>query len=118
LAKRRKMPTRGRQGKDLDAKRRYLLWAALLLAVGSLGAIAWRLAVRLGLARERRVRRLEPARRVQRPRQRLTKQVRPVVTTQTTAEAAPEGEFGAGGPRRPRRVARAALLIPRAPSSY
>jgi hypothetical protein len=31
-------------GKDPDAMRRYLLWAALLLAVGSLGAIAWRLA--------------------------------------------------------------------------
>jgi hypothetical protein len=31
-------------GKDPDAKRRYMLWAALLLAVGSLGAIAWRLA--------------------------------------------------------------------------
>ena len=31
-------------GKDPNAKRRYLLWAALLLAVGSLGAIAWRLA--------------------------------------------------------------------------
>jgi hypothetical protein len=30
--------------KDPDAMRRYLLWAALLLAVGSLGAIAWRLA--------------------------------------------------------------------------
>jgi hypothetical protein len=37
-----------------DAMRRYLLWAALLLAVGSLGAIAWRLArraqVRAGVA--------------------------------------------------------------------
>ena len=31
-------------GKDPDAMRRYMLWAALLLAVGSLGAIAWRLA--------------------------------------------------------------------------
>jgi hypothetical protein len=31
-------------GSDPDARRRYLLWAALLLAVGSLGAIAWRLA--------------------------------------------------------------------------
>ncbi|MFM0261455.1 DUF3999 domain-containing protein [Paraburkholderia sediminicola] len=31
-------------GKDPDATRRYMLWAALLLAVGSLGAIAWRLA--------------------------------------------------------------------------
>ncbi|HYS64412.1 MAG TPA: DUF3999 domain-containing protein [Paraburkholderia sp.] len=31
-------------GKDPDASRRYLLWAALLLGVGSLGAIAWRLA--------------------------------------------------------------------------
>ncbi|CAE6710959.1 hypothetical protein R69927_03616 [Paraburkholderia domus] len=30
-------------GKDPDAMRRYMLWAALLLAVGSLGAIAWRL---------------------------------------------------------------------------
>ncbi|CAB3780436.1 DUF3999 domain-containing protein [Paraburkholderia caffeinilytica] len=30
--------------KDPDAMRRYMLWAALLLAVGSLGAIAWRLA--------------------------------------------------------------------------
>ncbi len=30
--------------RDRDARRRYLLWAALLLAVGSLGAIAWRLA--------------------------------------------------------------------------
>ena len=29
---------------DPDARRRYLLWAALLLAVGSLAAIAWRLA--------------------------------------------------------------------------
>jgi hypothetical protein len=29
---------------DPDAMRRYMLWAALLLAVGSLGAIAWRLA--------------------------------------------------------------------------
>ncbi|MFM0414025.1 DUF3999 domain-containing protein [Paraburkholderia aromaticivorans] len=39
---------------DPDAMRRYLLWAALLLAVGSLGAIAWRLArraqVRAGVA--------------------------------------------------------------------
>jgi len=31
-------------GSDPDAMRRYMLWAALLLAVGSLGAIAWRLA--------------------------------------------------------------------------
>jgi hypothetical protein len=31
-------------GKDPDATRRYMLWGALLLAVGSLGAIAWRLA--------------------------------------------------------------------------
>jgi hypothetical protein len=31
-------------GNDPDAMRRYILWAALLLAVGSLGAIAWRLA--------------------------------------------------------------------------
>ncbi|CAB3713785.1 hypothetical protein LMG24238_04360 [Paraburkholderia sediminicola] len=31
-------------GKDPDAMRRYMLWAALLLAVASLGAIAWRLA--------------------------------------------------------------------------
>ncbi|MFM0201640.1 DUF3999 domain-containing protein [Paraburkholderia fungorum] len=31
-------------GNDPDAMRRYMLWAALLLAVGSLGAIAWRLA--------------------------------------------------------------------------
>ncbi|ANB72863.1 hypothetical protein AYM40_11145 [Paraburkholderia phytofirmans OLGA172] len=31
-------------GKDHDAMRRYMLWAALLLAVGLLGAIAWRLA--------------------------------------------------------------------------
>ena len=30
-------------GRDPDAMRRYMLWAALLLAVGSLGAIAWRL---------------------------------------------------------------------------
>ncbi|WP_341312230.1 DUF3999 domain-containing protein [Paraburkholderia sp. IMGN_8] len=30
--------------KDKDAMRRYVLWAALLLAVGSLGVIAWRLA--------------------------------------------------------------------------
>ena len=30
--------------KDSDARRRYMLWVALLLAVGSLGAIAWRLA--------------------------------------------------------------------------
>ena len=29
---------------DRDAKRRYVLWAALILAVGSLGAMAWRLA--------------------------------------------------------------------------
>jgi len=29
---------------DADARRRYLLWAALVLAVGSLGLIAWRLA--------------------------------------------------------------------------
>jgi hypothetical protein len=32
------------QGNDPEATPRYLLWAALLLAVGSLGAIAWRLA--------------------------------------------------------------------------
>jgi hypothetical protein len=31
-------------GRHPEASRRYLLWAALLLAVGSLGAIAWRLA--------------------------------------------------------------------------
>lgn len=31
-------------GNDPDARWRYMLWAALLLAVGSLGAIAWRLA--------------------------------------------------------------------------
>lgn len=31
-------------GGDADARRRHLLWAALLLAVGSLGLIAWRLA--------------------------------------------------------------------------
>lgn len=34
----------GSAGNDPDALRRYLLWAALLLAVGSLGAIAWRFA--------------------------------------------------------------------------
>ncbi|CAB3782422.1 hypothetical protein LMG28614_01450 [Paraburkholderia ultramafica] len=34
----------GSAGSDPDASRRYLLWAALVLAVGSLGAIAWRLA--------------------------------------------------------------------------
>lgn len=33
-----------------DATRRYLLWAALLLAVGSLAALAWRLARRAHLA--------------------------------------------------------------------
>ncbi|CAE6813452.1 DUF3999 domain-containing protein [Paraburkholderia haematera] len=32
------------RAKDPDAMRRYMLWTALLLAVGSLGAIAWRLA--------------------------------------------------------------------------
>lgn len=35
---------RAQSAKDPDAMRRYLLWAALLLAVGSLAAIAWRLA--------------------------------------------------------------------------
>ncbi|MFM0222347.1 DUF3999 domain-containing protein [Paraburkholderia dipogonis] len=35
---------RAQSAKDPDAMRRYLLWAALLLAVASLGAIAWRLA--------------------------------------------------------------------------
>jgi len=29
--------------KDTDAERRYILWGALLLAVGALGAMAWRL---------------------------------------------------------------------------
>jgi hypothetical protein len=29
--------------KDTDAKRRYILWGALLLAVGALGTMAWRL---------------------------------------------------------------------------
>ncbi|ACD16310.1 DUF3999 domain-containing protein [Paraburkholderia phytofirmans] len=35
---------RAQSARDPDAMRRYLLWAALLLAVGSLAAIAWRLA--------------------------------------------------------------------------
>jgi hypothetical protein len=32
--------------KDNDAVRRYVLWAALLLAVGALGTMAWRLALK------------------------------------------------------------------------
>ncbi|WP_168793770.1 DUF3999 domain-containing protein [Paraburkholderia aromaticivorans] len=35
---------KAQSARDPDAMRRYLLWAALLLAVGSLAAIAWRLA--------------------------------------------------------------------------
>ncbi|MDR5647681.1 DUF3999 domain-containing protein, partial [Burkholderia cenocepacia] len=38
---------------DADAGRRYVLWGALVIAVGVLGAIAWRLAKGGGETRDR-----------------------------------------------------------------
>ncbi|EKS9888887.1 DUF3999 domain-containing protein, partial [Burkholderia pyrrocinia] len=38
---------------DTDAKRRYVLWASLVIAVGALGTIAWRLAKSGGESRNR-----------------------------------------------------------------